>query len=99
MNQQHSPVPWSLDDDMTIVDQNWHGVCELGTYGEIKPWLPFKNHLANAEFIVRACNNHDRLLAALIELSEWHRNEYQSNSEIDARVAAAIAAATTPPLK
>ena len=61
---KHTPTPWYKDNsfinfDYTDSDGNrYHGtICELGLRGSIQS--------ANAAFIVRAVNSHDRLVEAL----------------------------------
>lgn len=70
----HTPTPWkvfgrSIDDlskDDVMTEAKPHRrICDV--FGGTKE-NPVG--LANAEFIVRACNNHERLLAMLKELEE-----------------------------
>lgn len=62
---KHVPVPWMIDrvnGKMYISSEaaDWE-VCTIGQDDNTI-------HQANAAFILRACNNHDALLAALEEL-------------------------------
>jgi hypothetical protein len=62
MSAARTPGPWRICDDADVVDARGRYVAtahdatsDVGTAVEY----------ANAEFIVRACNSHDALLAAL----------------------------------
>ena len=63
---QHTPVPWSIGKRRWITSGDLdiariHSVSKIGE-GEA---------VANAEFMIRACNSHDALLEALERLVEW----------------------------
>ncbi len=65
--QKHTPVPWTLFSSNGVIEVqeegspvpvvNWHGFDDSSR--------PADEHEANAEFIVRAVNNHDDLVAVL----------------------------------
>ena len=100
--QKHTPLPWEID--TTHNDQRegytvWAGseiVCDVvnDQHDQAR---------TNAEFVVRACNAHDDLLAALeladatLKRFEYGEKPYQTDDEgeqIYAQIAAAIAKAT-----
>lgn len=61
----HSPLPWRK---AFSENQQWLVVNGLGDDGDVIARIPrFKDFIdqADAEFIVRACNAHDELIAAL----------------------------------
>ena len=75
---QHTPTPWSIGRRRWITGGNVdiariHSVSKIGEAEAV----------ANAEFIIGACNSHDALLAALTQLMEWEGNEAGSYSEDD----------------
>ena len=106
----HSPIPWfcfandgSRDRNFTITDSETATESGIGkgtnVIATVVPVSSGKHHQANAEFIVRACNCHDELLAALQTLvSLTHRiceNSYgQSVDDAYERARAIIAKAT-----
>lgn len=60
-DNQHTPVPWDTE---PTAGHDRHGQSAI--YGEDgKDIAIVYDGQANAEFIVRACNSHDDLLAAL----------------------------------
>ncbi len=62
--ETHSPLPWRVLDTFTDVEI----VTDRKTAHETESLVQFKgqrNAKADAAFIVRACNNHYQLLAAL----------------------------------
>ena len=73
----HSPVPWryyrgrlrKAFPAMIIEIQAPQGVTVIKWAGFDDSDLPKAVHAANARFIVRACNSHDDLLAALEQVS------------------------------
>lgn len=82
----HSPLPWRVEvggepDDVIIVEPSGNTVCEPNTSAQIFADLDPSVHeisleegLANAEFIVRAVNAHDALVAALNGLKNFFRD-------------------------
>ncbi len=58
MATEHSPLPWTTDDDWPIMDCNNNRVADL--YGK-----SITMATANARLIVRAANNHEKLMAAI----------------------------------
>jgi hypothetical protein len=89
---QHTPVPWTFDsrdlrnDGMTIhaPDGVIAKIPLLGAY-------PSKEELANGAFIVRACNAHAEMLAALRELE--NANDLAMVRDFKRTIRAAIAKA------
>jgi hypothetical protein len=100
---QHTPGPWEVQDGIMVVSSalkgklhftDTEGVAHCAEKGLIA--LVYACHPegewragtsdANANLIAAAPD----LLAALKALLEWHREEYQSNRDIDARAKAAI---------
>ena len=68
---EHTPTPWKvIHGKFIIVSCNEE---ELGYYSiaEIADVVPKCPTLANAEFIVKACNSHEKLVEAL-KLAQWH---------------------------
>ena len=57
---KHMPLPWAIEDRYFIVDSSGNDVCHSVN-------ADAKHDEANAEFIVRACNAFDELLAACEE--------------------------------
>jgi hypothetical protein len=86
MNEvKHTPLPWSYDKHDK--DSSYHGNV-IGHYpnGNIRTittnlkYGTAEENDANAEFIIRAVNCHDELLAACDEvLSEWHSHASNFN--------------------
>lgn len=99
---EHTEVPWELivDDDgpyITMPKYLGEDDCLIAVYSSATdPDV----RLADAAFIIRAVNNHDQLLAALIGLMEriddHEPDEWTADDRIRNDAArAAIAAATT----
>lgn len=72
----HTPTPWTIQgaeiratgrEFPTIICDPFSGQWE-NTDGTRRRLLPIDEREANAAFIVRACNNHDPLVAALENL-------------------------------
>ena len=90
MTTKHTPTPWKVNKE---VDENCKGGCGIESEKDIVvsvgcgDCLTFAHEyltVANAEFIVRACNNHGALLAALKQaqitldrICDWLANDYQ----------------------
>lgn len=68
MKTQHTPTPWRNPQDSVTVcnDETGKKVCDTswGVTGA-------KEALANAAFIVKACNCHEALLKALNICADW----------------------------
>lgn len=89
MTTQHTPTPWKVCD--IAVNDQWHVGSTIGAADPADgrrvcdvSRIP-ANYQANAAFIVRACNAHDALVAALKEsqaaLVAWkHSYEAQSGT-------------------
>ncbi len=71
----HTPTPWFYKDSLNGSNYRiWakphdfeFGVCDICLHYKLGEELPGKEAVANAEFIVKACNAHDELLEALEE--------------------------------
>ena len=86
---EHAPGPWrvedyALEDDGawfyldTIYDAEGHFVCHT-SYTQV--WGGSDKYTrANAEFIVRACNSHDELLAILELYLTQHKGASPTNT-------------------
>lgn len=62
---KHTPLPWNIsdDDEFEIVNDEWGGIALIfNEPAEVESFLEMAR--ANAAFIVRAANNHDRLIEA-----------------------------------
>ena len=58
---EHTPLPWHIpcpEDVYWVMDKDKHPVCCFSFQGDGK-----ERHLANAKFIVEACNSHAKLIA------------------------------------
>jgi hypothetical protein len=66
---RHSPTPWWIDDDGCIAAGSRDSYVTIASvrYPACRSALPTMR--ANAEFIVRACNAHDRSVQALHQLT------------------------------
>jgi hypothetical protein len=70
MEAKHTPGPWKYEADDNVI---------IGGDGLIMTWqtrsidVGVAERDANAEFIVRACNSHDDLMAALEDMMAWAR--------------------------
>ena len=67
MSDEHSPVPWA-DDTGFIDDANGTTICTV----DGSAWIggittTYETDKANAEFLVKAVNNHDKLTRLLCE--------------------------------
>ncbi len=106
---RHTPAPWERSHTHIFVGgEEGANVCTVGSplaskfaeHRELRIGDPdFDESIANAEFIVRAVNCHDTLLAALANTTfwlEWYINEYGDRdggaaTAKDARAAIALA--------
>jgi hypothetical protein len=80
MNQRHTPTPWHIDEHGDIRCENDSVICDLAGYSDAKE---------NAEFIVRACNAHDDLVAITKAAKAFFPGSW--HSDIDAALAKANA--------
>lgn len=73
----HTPTPWRIDEgDLGIIRGPGGMIADVrGQEGHyFCPKRDQRERIDNAEFIIRACNCHDDLLAACKKLIEiWHR--------------------------
>ncbi len=67
---QHTPTPWKMNDNAVIFNGPWIANCRAG----IKQAPTSKVSLANAAFIVRACNSHSDLLAIVKQMVFNHEH-------------------------
>lgn len=72
-----TPGPLIIADDegivMQVVATDGQPVCDMGCYGEIKPWRPYRNNLNNANAQRFADSIHlETLVAALEKQEQWH---------------------------
>lgn len=67
MNTKHTPTPWKLDPDLIGQIVNQADTKLVARAGRVEPLknLDQPEREANAEFIVRACNSHGLLVAAV----------------------------------
>jgi hypothetical protein len=78
---QHTPGPFTIEHQEDISEGNGYAWAIRGWQSEDafqKPYVQnpaYANSKANAEFVIRACNSHDALLAALTQLMEWEGDE------------------------
>ena len=71
----HTPTPWTVEpgDSILKILSGGHRIADVG---DAPYWQRFTaEHEANAAFIVRACNAHDALVAALDEMLTSHSME------------------------
>ena len=98
----HTRLPWVNGLDMPAVANNnpdprliWAGSLYIGSMETA--WISEAEQAANAEFIVRACNNFDALLAACE--AAWNciaeQPQTQARVETAQMIQAAIAKATS----
>lgn len=77
---KHTPTPWRIDKRCStlIVAAKDRGICSTGGYSDnsINSEDLLNENKANAELIVRACNSHEALLSALIELDQLVSSQY-----------------------
>ena len=92
----HTPGPWQVAGHGTTVDHTHERsrrppVARCGLTHGLGP--AGDEDRANAEFIVRACNSHDELLAALRELTRaWDSTQFPVSDRMDAALKDADAA-------
>jgi hypothetical protein len=91
--QAHTPGPWSAQGFGVFAHldrRDSSHVLTVATCENAGPGMAY----ANAKFIVRACNAHDDLLAALIAIEKETRDVLGSTAEtVNAKARAAIAKA------
>lgn len=75
-NQKHTATPWrwrswgetiSIDGDANST----LGIAHINPKGDFGKGIPSPFDKSNAEFIVRACNAHDKLVEALTEARDY----------------------------
>ena len=83
MSDEHSPVPWA-DDTGFINDANGTTICTV----DGSAWIggittTYETDKANAEFLVKAVNNHDKLVEALERIIFGYDDGEQCISDLD----------------
>lgn len=86
----HTPTPWHYD-RTTLSWYVWpekgpwvcNGVMPADTWHMSKEEKDATEHMANAAFIVKACNSHDELVAALKNSLDWLAS-YQGGGAVKA---------------
>ena len=75
MNMKHTPGPWAIAASSNPDNgTGWRDIVSTGTV--FSPSYVGEALDDDAAFIVRACNSHDDLLAALSDFREWHANNF-----------------------
>ena len=114
METKHTPTPWTVEDPtgtgLVIVQANlptyhWAFIATVDTDMDATTQIDHPVMEANAEFIVRACNAHDDLLAALTKLKDFvaslqwgQKFPGRPHAEMDAAERAIAKALPPPPL-
>lgn len=70
MSAQHTPTPWA-DATPSMMVTSATGKTVAMVYGDDPACVADDRARANAAFIVRACNAHDHLVAALERTLSW----------------------------
>lgn len=98
---KHTPEPWSVDKRPVDKRNKWwiRGPKTKAGFEPAVASIPnlggYDERAANAEFIVRACNAHDDLLAAMQEAIDLLTDNVDNALDADQILRAAIAKATT----
>ena len=82
---EHTELPWHVTQykqksliciDSTIPDANdiTHQICGLEKGKAASNFLEIETHLANAEYIVRACNAFPAMVEAIKEIDNFYEN-------------------------
>ena len=90
---QHTPGPWTIA-GVSVNPHEGHVIESDSADGRTIAWTCnsldnngeeyiSQEDIANAEFIVRACNSYDDLLSALMQLMEWEGGEPGSYNNPD----------------
>ena len=100
METKHTPGPWRSKDSTQVYSSGRH-IADCGSRNpEGLPRHIGLEDAANAAFIVRACNSHDALVAALKDLFKHcamihkYGGEISNAKEADAAIKSARAAIT-----
>ena len=82
MKMKHTPTPWTINTRASsLVEYGRRSICTCGGYSDGTEETHDEN-LANAEFIVKAVNNHYQLLEALEAcVKEIPFTSFQASSE------------------
>lgn len=66
MNTLGLPWKWTQWGEVISVDsRGYHGHCHINPEGNHNAGIPNQTDVTTAKFIVKACNNHDDLVACL----------------------------------
>lgn len=92
----HTPTPWILGQDSTVFSENFLCVA-IGSPDSDVPIAIFQqgnpNAVADAEFVKRACNSHDALLAACKAALRDAQSSSAGSTDTIEQLTAAIASA------
>ena len=92
MNMKHTPTPWILVYGDVIRNMDGERVADCDTTAlDTRPRPPIEKDKANAAFIVRACNAHGDLVAALESILVWDDGNLPGDILDDARAIVAKA--------
>jgi len=91
---QHTPTPWELSEGGLNVNAENGSVLRIAvTSGaDVGPgwsgtdYATFEHSKANAAFIIRACNSHEPLVAALVEAVEIIQAIDQADNTCEKRI-------------
>lgn len=78
---KHTPTPWRLQKSETEPD-HWTIYSSNPPHldiADVRPWIPEGANGGNAEFIVRAVNAHDELVADIRSALGWVRTAKADN--------------------
>jgi len=77
---KHIPTPWAIqysyEDGHHIGPDRYTTICTVRNGADDEEYGGKEGELANAAFIVRACNSHDRLVRALQIALDYAKDNY-----------------------
>ena len=87
MSDKHTPTPWNviIDDKLIYIDSDLDNICDLYHFGFASIPVTKDNAEANAQFIVKACNAHDKLVEALedmVKVFEYCSADYDDSDKV-----------------
>ena len=65
MKTEHTPIPWDISSSCLICNEEGKILANLIPLGLMELDVTLDEAVANAEFIVKAVNNHDKLVEIL----------------------------------
>ena len=86
MKTKHTQVPWNQNEENTLIIEGCDhrlSICEVHDHSDTSDVHNAQEAEANAEFIVRAVNNHDVLVGAIDELFKQCVMMHKYYGEID----------------